>query len=65
MYVCICHAITDSQVRHALGQGCRSVSDVFRRVGERPNCGKCVPDLCRMLRSSHRPRAPVMADAAD
>jgi bacterioferritin-associated ferredoxin len=65
MYVCICNAITDSQVDLAIGQGCRSVSDVFRRVGERPNCGKCVPDLCRMVRSLCRRCATPMADAAD
>lgn len=65
MYVCICHAITDGQVSNALGQGCRSVSDVFRRVGERPNCGKCVPDLCRLVRSARATHAPAMSDAAD
>ena len=65
MYVCICNAITDGQVAHALGSGCRSVADVFKRVGERPNCGKCVPDLCKMVRSSRTQVAPAMAGAAD
>lgn len=65
MYVCICNAITDGQVAHAIGSGCRSVADVFKRVGERPNCGKCVPDLCKLVRSSRAKCAPPMADAAD
>jgi|DewCreStandDraft_4_1066084.scaffolds.fasta_scaffold132305_2 bacterioferritin-associated ferredoxin len=65
MYVCICLALTDGQVAQAIGQGCRSVSEVFRRVGERPNCGKCVPDLCRLVRGSRKVHAPAMADAAD
>jgi len=65
MYVCICHAITDGQVASALGQGCRSVADVFRRVGERPNCGKCVPDLCRLVRSSRAAPAPALVQAGD
>lgn len=65
MYVCICNAITDRQICHAIDQGCGSVSDVFRRVGEKPNCGKCVPDLCRMVRSARRRAMPPLADAAD
>ncbi len=65
MYVCICNAITDGQVANAIGSGCRSVADVFKRVGERPNCGKCVPDLCKMVRSSRGQARLAMSDAAD
>lgn len=49
MYVCICNAITDGQVGTALSQGCASVGEVFRHVGERPNCGKCVREVCRLV----------------
>lgn len=65
MYVCICNAITDGQVARALGSGCRSVADVFKRVGERPNCGKCVPDLCKLVRSSRAQPVTAMAGSAD
>lgn len=53
MYVCICHGFTDSQVRDLTAQGCRSLSQVYRRLsGEPPQCGKCVPYVRDMLKSA-------------
>ena len=49
MYLCICNAITDGEIGRAVAQGCASVSEVFRHLGERPNCGRCVPEICRMV----------------
>jgi len=65
MYVCICHGITDSEIDRSLAQGCRTVGDVFRQRGERPQCGKCIPDLCRRTSPARggRPSAPIGAAA--
>lgn len=41
MYVCICRGFNDRQVRDA-ARDCRSVSEIFRVLGDRPSCGKCV-----------------------
>lgn len=50
MYVCLCNAITDRDVRaHAACEGC-TVSAVYRALGTRPQCGKCVPFVREMLR---------------
>ncbi|MGH7031576.1 MAG: (2Fe-2S)-binding protein [Stellaceae bacterium] len=50
MYVCLCNAITDRDVRaHSECEGC-TVSAVYRALGTRPQCGKCVPFVREMLR---------------
>lgn len=53
MYICLCHGFTDGEVRSAISGGCRSVAAVYRHLADRPQCGKCVPDVRGML-SEHR-----------
>jgi bacterioferritin-associated ferredoxin len=50
MYVCICHAFTQRQVRSALDQGARTTAAVYRQIGARIQCGKCVPMVRDMVR---------------
>jgi len=40
-------------VRKALDGGCRSVAAVYRHLADRPQCGKCVPDV-RCMVNEHR-----------
>ncbi|HEX6956679.1 MAG TPA: (2Fe-2S)-binding protein [Ferrovibrio sp.] len=49
MYVCLCHGFTDGDVRKAIADGCRSVAAVYRHIADRPQCGKCVPDVRSMV----------------
>ncbi len=42
MYVCVCHALTDKQVREAAQGGVKTAGQMFKRHGVRPVCGKCV-----------------------
>lgn len=49
MYVCLCHGFTDGDVRKALAGGCKSVAAVYRHIADRPQCGKCVPDVRSMV----------------
>ena len=49
MYICICNALKDKELAAAVSADVRSVSDVFRRCGHRPQCGKCLPDVARMI----------------
>ncbi|GGI70478.1 (2Fe-2S)-binding protein [Shewanella hanedai] len=42
MYVCLCHAVTDTQIKEAVSQGDGSLSDVKKRLGVGDQCGKCV-----------------------
>jgi bacterioferritin-associated ferredoxin len=52
MYVCLCNAITDRDFRaHVEGDG-RTVSMVYRSLGTKPQCGKCVPFVQQLLRQA-------------
>ena len=50
MYVCLCNALTDRDLRPHTATGTSSVSMVYRACGCRPQCGKCVPFVRQMLR---------------
>ena len=45
MYICLCHGFTDKQVRGVIAEGRRSTSEIYARLGCRPRCGKCVPEV--------------------
>lgn len=56
MYVCVCHALTDRQVRqHAIVA--ESIAALYRALGVRPACGKCVPLVRTILDGSQPARA--------
>ena len=57
MYICLCNALTDRDVRGQCGDGSCSVAMVYRALGAKPQCGKCVPYVREML------RGPVEASA--
>jgi bacterioferritin-associated ferredoxin len=52
MYVCLCNAITDRDFRAHVNVECEgcTVSAVYRALGTRPQCGKCVPYVRQLLR---------------
>jgi bacterioferritin-associated ferredoxin len=53
MYVCLCHALTDRQVRAAIDQGgARTPAQVYRQLGCTPRCGKCLPCVADMTRAA-------------
>jgi bacterioferritin-associated ferredoxin len=49
MYVCLCHALSDREIRRHMKDD-SSVSDIYRAQGVVPKCGKCVSTICAMLR---------------
>lgn len=49
MYVCICHAITDRQVRAAFGAGVREVDRLHPHYGCETQCGRCLDMISDML----------------
>ena len=57
MYVCICHPITDKQIKQVLQDGAQTTAAVFRHFGHKVQCGKCVPYVRGMVeehRETHR-----------
>lgn len=50
MYVCICNAITDNQIREAAKAGARDLWDLQARLGVASNCGSCKETAAEILR---------------
>lgn len=54
MYVCICKAVTDRQIRQAVELGARSFADLQEALGVATGCGKCAPCARSVLREALR-----------
>jgi bacterioferritin-associated ferredoxin len=57
MYVCVCHGITDRQLRSAVDQGARSLGEVQMQLPVGACCGRCVDsalDVIRDHQQEHR-----------
>jgi bacterioferritin-associated ferredoxin len=49
MYVCLCNAVSDRDFRAgAVGKDC-TVSTLYRSLGIKPRCGRCVPYVKQLL----------------
>jgi bacterioferritin-associated ferredoxin len=54
MYICICNAVTEREIRGAASLGCATVEDLRRDLGVGDCCGKCVPEARDVLRRCDR-----------
>ena len=52
MYVCICNAITDKDIREAEACGAVHHGEVFQHCGTAPQCGRCIPAIRDQLSDS-------------
>ncbi len=59
MYVCICNAVTDKQIRRAADAGARDLRDLRQQLGVATGCGQCATEACRVLDDRHRATGPV------
>lgn len=41
MYVCVCQAVTDRQIREAAAGGARTLKDLRRDLGVTRDCNRC------------------------
>jgi bacterioferritin-associated ferredoxin len=53
MYVCICNAVTEREVRHAAQLGATSLSDLKDALGVAACCGQCASCAKKILRDEH------------
>lgn len=44
MYVCICNAIRECDLRHAARRCGGDADGVYAAMGKRPQCGQCLDD---------------------
>ncbi len=64
MYVCVCHAFTDGKVRKVAPTCDGTVAGLYRALGVRPSCGKCVPLMRDLVRAAEPDRLTAEASAA-
>jgi bacterioferritin-associated ferredoxin len=66
MYICICNAITDRQVRACVAHGASSVEELAFELGVGSGCGRCrecAKQLLQELRRDHPAAACVPISA--
>lgn len=61
MYICICRAVTDKDIRAALEEGACTMRELRQRLGVCSDCGKCGPHARKLL-IEHRELQPVSID---
>jgi len=49
MYVCICNAITDGEIRGAVAQGARTLAELRATLGVATCCGRCAECAERLV----------------
>jgi bacterioferritin-associated ferredoxin len=49
MYVCVCKAVTDTQIKQAINEGSSSRRELFKCLGVGGSCGKCNPYVRGLL----------------
>ncbi|ODS63709.1 MAG: bacterioferritin [Arenimonas sp. SCN 70-307] len=67
MYVCLCHGVTDSDIRRAAEAGCGSLAELTMRTGLGSGCGTCGEMASEILAEASAPKPfplPVFAVAA-
>lgn len=62
MYVCICHGITDRQIRRVVDQGARSLGEVQMTLPVGACCGRC-EDTARAVIGECQQHHACQADA--
>ena len=49
MYICICNAITDSQIKQAVADGATTLADLQFELGVATGCGRCTESALELL----------------
>ncbi|MEE4378280.1 MAG: (2Fe-2S)-binding protein [Candidatus Competibacteraceae bacterium] len=52
MYVCVCKAVSDRQIRQAIREGATQFRVLQRELGVCTGCGKCAPQVHSLLRET-------------
>jgi bacterioferritin-associated ferredoxin len=55
VYVCICHAVPDSEIRSCIARGARTVAEVGDACGAGTGCGSCHEHIDVFLAAAYAP----------
>ncbi len=65
MYVCLCNAVTERDVRECVRRGCGSMEALSEELGVGTCCGRCRPTAADILKEAlPEPRARIARAAA-
>ncbi len=66
MYICICKAVTDGQIREAINQGACTRKQLIECLSVGRDCGKCNAEVRELLNNhASRVRCPINRQLAD
>lgn len=66
VYVCICNALTDRDIRRATRAGATTVKEAFAALESAPQCAKCFAQARRLIVDTRLEMADeALADAAE
>ena len=57
MFVCICNAISDKDIKIALKEGADSPKQIYKFCNSSIQCGKCVETVYKMITSSKKSKS--------
>ena len=64
MYVCVCNAIREDDLRHAARRTCGGVDETYAALGKAPQCGSCLDEAeAILIEERSRVRRPVLVAA--
>lgn len=63
MYVCLCHGVTDRDIRRAAEEGCSSVRQLGKELGVGQQCGRCASTARAILRETRNNDFMALATA--
>lgn len=63
MYVCVCKAVTERQIREAAQNGARTLRDLRRELGVTSECGRCASCARDCLKEARREMALPLTPA--
>jgi bacterioferritin-associated ferredoxin len=61
MYVCVCRAVTDTEVDRAIDEGACTLAQVTRACGAGGDCGACRGMIEEMIEAKTEPLVPAAA----
>lgn len=65
MYICLCHGVTDRQIRGAVAQGAASLTEVQMLLPVGGCCGRCEQSARELIDEQLGQGRPAEANAAE
>lgn len=62
MYICLCHGVTDRDIREAAENGVTSMRQLGKELGVGRQCGRCASHAREILREFSSPDYLAMAN---